>query len=84
MILSINSSGSVNLENNWAAGGRARHMGTRKFFLRELKEAGILLIKWLRGSKNPVNVFTKNLSGLVFEKCAWTFVVDNKYMNGQK
>ena len=84
MVLSIDNSGAVDLANNWAAGGRTRHMETRMFFLRELKEAGILLIKWLKGSENPVDLFTKNLSGPAFEKCARAFVGEDKYMHGKK
>ena len=53
------------------------------FFLRDPKEDGVLLIEWLRGSKNPVNMSTKNLSGPTFEKCAWKFVGNGEYMNGQ-
>ena len=42
------------------------------------------MIKWLKGSKNLVDMFTKNLSGPVFEKCARTFVGDDQYMKDQK
>ena len=80
MNLSIDNSCAVDLANNWAAGGRTRHMETRMFFLRELKEAGVLLTKWMRGDENPVDMFTKNLSGPAFEKCARTFVGDDEYM----
>ena len=33
---------AVDLDDNWSAGGRNRHMETKIFFLRNLKEAGIL------------------------------------------
>ena len=83
MILHINNSDAVDLANNWSAGGRTCHMDTRMFFLRELKEAGIMKIQWVRGNENPVDMFTKNLSGPDFEKCARTFIGDDKYMNCQ-
>ena len=84
MILSINNSGAVDQSNNWISGGRTRHMETRIFLLRKLKEAGVLLIKWLKGSENPVDMFTNNSSGSAFEKCAWTFVGRDEYMSGRK
>ena len=75
----IDNSGAVDLANNWSAGGRTRHMETRMFFLRDLKEAGIVDIQWLRGNTNPVDMFTKNLSGPVFNKYSKVFVGDDEY-----
>eukprot|EP00957_Ditylum_brightwellii_P005851 444886-Ditylum_brightwellii.AAC.1 len=45
MILEIDNSGAVDLANNWSAGGRTCHMETRMFFLRDLKEAGIIEVR---------------------------------------
>ena len=50
------------------AGGRTRHMETRLFFLREMKENGIIKTKWRRGDNNPADMFTKNLAGPAFVK----------------
>ena len=44
----------------------------------------VLLIKWLKGSKNPANMFTKNLSGPAFKNCAQTFVRRDKSISDQK
>jgi hypothetical protein len=79
MILHIDNSGAVDLANNWSAGGRTRHMEVRMFFLRDLKEAGILEIKWTKGVSNPADLFTKNLAGPAFNKFAKIFVGDDKY-----
>ena len=38
-------------------------MESRMFFLRDLKEVGILETKWLKGTENPMDMFTKNLGG---------------------
>eukprot|EP00957_Ditylum_brightwellii_P195171 14870290-Ditylum_brightwellii.AAC.1 len=53
MLLEIDNSGAVDLANNWSARGRTHHMKTRMFFLRDLKEAGIIEVHWLKGDKNP-------------------------------
>ena len=83
MVLNIDNSGAVDLANNWSAGGRTRHIETRMFFLRDMKEAGIIKTKWLKGDKNPVDMFTKNLAKPAFQKCAKVFVGDDKYNKKQ-
>ena len=40
--LDVDNSGAVDLSNNWSAGERTRHIETRTFFLRDLKEEGII------------------------------------------
>eukprot|EP00957_Ditylum_brightwellii_P123080 9384271-Ditylum_brightwellii.AAC.1 len=45
MVLYIDNSGVVDLANNWSVGGRTRHMEICMFFLRDLKESGVLEIK---------------------------------------
>ena len=54
-------------------------METRMFFLRNMKEEGIIKVKWKKGSDNPVYMFTKNLDGPAFNKCAQVFVGDDEY-----
>ena len=39
-------------------------METRMFFFRDLREAGIIETKWIKETKNPVDMFTKNLGDL--------------------
>ena len=42
--------------------------------MRELKEKGILEVKWLPGKDNPSDMFTKNLDKKTFEKHAETYL----------
>jgi hypothetical protein len=53
----------VYLANNWSIGGRTRHIDVQSVFLRELKEAGVLVIKLIAGAVNEADIFTKNLEG---------------------
>ena len=80
MELEIDNRGAQDLFNNWSAGGRTRHMETRMFFLRDLQEEGTIKVKWRKGTDNPVDMFTKNLSGPAFNKCAKVFVGEDEYM----
>ena len=79
MVLKIDNSGAVDLANNWSAGGRTRHIETRMFFLRDMKEEGVIKTVWTKGKDNPVDMFTKNLTGPLFQKCAKVFVGDDEY-----
>ena len=79
MILWVDNKGTVDLINNWSVGGRTRHVETKTWFLRELKENGILRIHWVAGNKNPSDVFTKNLAGPDFERYTREYCGDDKY-----
>ena len=83
MVLKIVNSGGVYLANNWSAGGRTRHIKTRMFFLRDMKEHGIIKTVWTKGNENPVDMFTKNLAGPSFNKCAKVFVGEDEYNSKQ-
>ena len=76
MLLEMDNKGAVDLANNWTVGGRTRHIETRQLFLRELKEEGVLSIKWKSGDENPSDLFTKNLPGPLFRKHVETFCED--------
>jgi len=45
MILEVDNKGAVDLINNYIIGGRTHHMKTRQYYLRKLKEQGVLLVK---------------------------------------
>jgi hypothetical protein len=80
MILEIDNKGAVGLANNWSVGGRTRHVEVRQYFLRELKEEGIIHTVWLRGDDMCSDLFTKNLARPLFEKHARAFLGDDEYM----
>ena len=79
MVLEIDNKGTVDLANNWSIGGRTRHIDVRQVFLRELKEAGTLIVKWIPGAENDSNIFTKNLDGPLFKRFAQVYCGKDKY-----
>ena len=76
MILELDNQGAVDLINNWSVGGRTKHIEVRQYFLRELKESGIIVTKWTAGTDNESDLFTKNLPKALFDKHAHKFVRD--------
>jgi hypothetical protein len=68
MVLEMDNEGAVYLANNWSIGGRTRHIDVQSVFLRELNEAGVLVIKWIAGAVNEADIFTKNLDGPAFQQ----------------
>jgi len=80
MILEVDNKGAVDLINNYSVGGRTLHMETRQYYLHELKEKNILVMKWKAGVENSLDMFTKNLPKKEFNKHAAVYVGTDKYM----
>ena len=79
MILEIDDQGAVDLANNWSAGGRTRHVDVRQNFLLKLKYDGILIVKWISGPTNNVDLYTKNLAASDFEKHITVYTCKDEY-----
>jgi hypothetical protein len=74
------NSGARDLANSWSVGGRTRHVDVHMFFLRELKEDGLLSFKHVSGMKNESDIFTKNVDATTLHKHAAKFCgEDNLY-----
>ena len=63
MILKVDNKGTVDLINNWSVGGRTHNIEVRHYFLRNLKEDGVIETSWISGDNNTSDIFTKNLGG---------------------
>ena len=79
MILEVDNKGAVDFANNWSVAGRTRHIEVKQYYLRELKEAGILKVQWKSGDQMTSDIFTKNLAGPLFEKHGYKFYGEDKY-----
>ena len=80
MILENDNKGAVDLINNWSVGGRTRHIEVRQYFLRELKEAGLILTIWVPGDQMSSDIFTKNVERPLFERHAQNYCGIDQYM----
>ena len=68
MILEVDNEGAKDLTENWSVGGRTRHVDVREYFLRDMKEDGVIRVHWIPTNENSSDIFTKNLAGPLFEK----------------
>jgi tRNA G18 (ribose-2'-O)-methylase SpoU len=84
VMLYVDNKGAKDLANNWSVGGRTRHLKVGQYFLRELKEQGIINCVWVAGATMSSDLFTKNLPRQVYEKHTKIYVGDDEYMNKRK
>ena len=83
MILEMDNSGAVDIANSWSVGGRMRHVDVRNYFLRELKDQGLLVIKHIAGEKNDADIFTKNVTSAIFNKHVPLYVGTDEYVSAR-
>ena len=55
-------------------------MDVKNHFLRELKDQGLLVIKFMPGDLNDADIFTKNTTGPIFKRHIPNFVGIDEYM----
>jgi hypothetical protein len=70
MILHIDNKGVVDFTQSWSTGGRMRHVDCRYYFLRDLREAGIIQVIWINSTSNEADLYTKNLDCNTYHKHA--------------
>jgi hypothetical protein len=74
MILKIDNKGFVDFTKSWTMAGRMRHIDCRYYFLRELREAGIIVVEWIDTARNTSDLFTKNTDKETFMKHSSTLI----------
>ncbi len=70
MVLQMDNKGAVDLINSFSIGGCTHHIDVQQCFLRELKEAKIMVVTWIPGTENEADMFIKNLDGPAFKRYA--------------
>ena len=83
MVLEMDNSGAVDIANSWSVGGRTRHVDVRNYFLRELKDQGLLVIRHVSGESNDADIFTKNVTSAIFDRHIPKYVGHDEYLRVQ-
>ena len=68
MYLYVDNKGTVDLTRNWSVGGQTRHIKVKQYYLRKLKEEGIMTTVWINGDEMTSDALMKNLGWSLFEK----------------
>ena len=68
IIVKVDNKGTVDLANGWSTGGNLKHVEVRQFFIRDLREEGVLRVDWIACTENESDILTKNTTGQVFQK----------------
>ena len=81
MVLEMDNSGAVDIANSWSVGGRTRHVDVQNYFLRELKDQGLLVIRHIAGESNDADIFTKNVTSAIFDRHVPLYVGPDEYVS---
>ena len=79
MILEVDNKGAADLCNNWSVGGRTRHVSVKQFFLRDLKEAGIIKVAHKAGEEMASGILAKSTPKAISEKHGCSFYGKDEY-----
>ena len=60
--------GSIFMASNPITERRSKHIDIRYHYIREVIEKGLVKVRFIDGSDNPADLFTKNLGWVKFEK----------------
>ena len=72
-----NNVGAIYLAYNAKISNRTKHVDTRKHFVRDYVEDGIIKIKFVRSEDNDAYIFTKNTNEYTYEKHTSKFMIVN-------
>jgi len=83
MVLEMDNSGAVDIANSWSVGSRTCHVDVRNYFLHELKDKGLLVIRHIAGESNDADIFTKNVTSAIFDRHVSLYVGQDEYVSHQ-
>lgn len=66
MVLEMDNSRAVDIANSWSVYGRMWHEDVCNYFLCELKDQGMLIIRQIPRDSTEADVFTKNVASVMF------------------
>ena len=76
MIVESDKKGAIDLCKIWSVGGYTKHIDTRYYFLKALKEDIILEFNWVLRKENSSDLFTKNFPNPFFTKHSGYYCTD--------
>ena len=68
MIVECDNKGAVDLVNGHSTFGGTKNIGVRLMYARELKEAGIIQVRWIPLENNEADILTKNTDARILNR----------------
>ena len=80
----VDNVGAIYMSQNQASSTRTRHMDTRWFYVNDLQDDGLIIVKFVRSEENVSDVATKNVSAMTMDKHIDTITAERNYWNSDK
>jgi hypothetical protein len=78
VMVRVDNVGAIFLANNLTTGDRTKHIDVRHHFVREIVEEGVVKIIFVKTAENDADLWTKNVSGELFDTHSNKVVWDEK------
>ena len=79
MLIECDNKRAVDLVNWYQVGAGTKHIDIRTFFVRDLKDEGVIEVKWIPTDSNESDVCTKNTKETVYLEHIKHFVGNDEY-----
>ena len=74
MIVDCDNKGAVDQVNGHSTSGGTKHIDVKLMYARELKEAGIIKVRWIPIEDNEADILIKNTDSLTFNRHSGKFM----------
>ena len=81
VIINVDNVGAIFMSENVSTTNRTKHVDVRYHFVREFIEDGFVKIVFVRSKENAADIFTKNVSGEIYDYHSSTMVINKDYLN---
>ena len=81
MIIECDNKEAVDLVNGYQVGAGTKHIDIRTFFVRDLKDDGVIEVQWIPTTANESDVCTKNTKEAVYLEHIKHFVGHDEYFD---
>ena len=78
----VDNVGAIYMSQNQASSTRTRHMDTRWFYVNDLQDEGMIVVKFVRSEDNVSDVATKNVTAETMERHIDALTAGRDYWKG--
>ena len=80
----VDNVGAIWLSNLRNTSGRTKHIDVRTSFVKEYKEDGKLIIKFVKSEDNEADMYRKNTTNIIFQRHQKKFVWNKEELNKEE